>query len=404
MQAKMKTLFCENQGAAHAVLSPSSAHRWLFCHAAPMMETGFPDDAGEYAAEGTAAHDAAALALITGKPVQARENIDEELVPFVQEYVDLVNRMASGDKKYLFIEASLNIASVTGEYDAHGTADAVIFSEKEIVIVDLKFGRGVKVEAKENPQLLIYGLAAEAEFGGNRKIRLVIFQPRLHHLSEWTPSSVELDVFKKNARVSGRTALAIYRGEAPRRDDYFPSEETCRFCRARGRCGALEKKVQEEVGADFDALADMDGDKDAVSEFVKNSGVDISRAYAAVPVIEAWCRAVSAEAERILHAGEDLPGFKLVAGRKGARYWNDADAAADALRALQFGDADIFERKLISPAQAEKMFKASGMAADYWHPINAMISQNDAKPVIVPCSDKRPALSTAVKDDFAELD
>lgn len=399
----MKTPFCENQGTAHAVLSPSSAHRWIKCAAAPMMERGYPDDAGEYAREGTAAHEAAALALLTGKPAQAREHLPAELVPYVQEYVDLVNRMAQG--KRLYIEKRLALGSATGEQGAYGTADAVIVDDKEIIVVDLKFGRGVKVDATDNPQLLLYGYAARVEFcAGVKSLRLVIFQPRLHHLSEHRPTGNEIGAFIRASFGAGKIALALHDGKIKPTEAYFaPSESACRFCRARSGCAALANLVHEAVGADFEALAEIAGDNAAVFEYLKNSGADIARAYAELPVIESWCRAVAAEAERILHAGEDLPGFKLVAGRKGARFWRDSDGAANALRALQFGDADIYERKLITPAQAEKLFRASGMAADFWKPLDALISQNDAKPVIVPAGDKRPALSTAVKDDFTEL-
>lgn len=40
----------------HALLSASSAHRWLECTAAPRFEEQFPDGTSEYAEEGTLAH------------------------------------------------------------------------------------------------------------------------------------------------------------------------------------------------------------------------------------------------------------------------------------------------------------------------------------------------------------
>ena len=48
---------------AHALLSASSAHRWLVCTAAPKLEATFPDTTSEYALEGTLAHEICELKL-----------------------------------------------------------------------------------------------------------------------------------------------------------------------------------------------------------------------------------------------------------------------------------------------------------------------------------------------------
>ena len=366
------------------------------------MEAKFHDDAGEYAREGDAAHTSAAVALLTGTPARSREGLSDELLPFVQEYVDLVERIARGKK--LHIEKRLKISAITGEKNAYGTADAVIVGDDEITVVDLKFGRGVKVDAALNPQLMIYGLAAKIAFPEkSRSIRLVIFQPRLHHLSEFKPSTAELADFSRKAWERGKIALEIIEHQEADAREFMPSEETCRFCRARSGCKALAEKVQKEVGADFETLAQQEKDFLSTESFIRTSPEALARAFRAVPIIESWCRAVAAEVERRMHAGDKVPGYKFVAGRKGARYWSDSNAAADALRALQFSASDIYEQKIISPAQAEKIFKASGMDAEYWKTVRGLIMQNDAKPVIVPESDKRPALNIAA-DVLADFD
>ncbi len=48
---------------AHALLSPSSAERWMQCPGSVALSYGAPDSSSEYADEGTAAHELAAMCL-----------------------------------------------------------------------------------------------------------------------------------------------------------------------------------------------------------------------------------------------------------------------------------------------------------------------------------------------------
>lgn len=352
-----------------------------------MMEAYFPDDAGKYAGEGTAAHESAAVALFTGKPA---DGLPAELLPFVQQYVEFVADTARDGGK-LYVEKTLDVSKITGEKGARGTADAIIVERDFITIIDLKFGAGVMVEARDNMQLVIYGLAAQQEFSDRpRALRLVIFQPRLCHVAQWLPTARELHDCASKIRTRGKIALAVYASKKPLDDDFFPAEKACRFCRARGACPALAKKVQGLIGADIETLARAE----SVEGFLPARD-KIARAYAALPLVRAWCAGVESEAARILHAGGELPGFKLVEGRRGARAWADEESAARALRALQFDDSAIYTRKIITPAIAEKIARAAGMAEEYKETMRRHIISAPAKPVIAPAGDKRPAINIA---------
>lgn len=199
--------------SAHATLSPSSASRWLHCPGSVALHAQVEDTGSTFAAEGTAAHFLAEKCLTQGANAESfidmvivvhdygtdfevsligvgvcnpiRFTVGDEMAGNVQQYVDYV-RSIPGE---LMVEQRLSISHLTGEENSFGTSDAVVLAGDEIVIIDLKYGRGVKVDAERNEQLAIYALAALREFeflGEFKRARLVIHQPRLGHVSEWS--------------------------------------------------------------------------------------------------------------------------------------------------------------------------------------------------------------------------
>ena len=384
----------------HAILSPSSASRWLACPAAPRMEQGRPDEASPFAAEGSAAHEAAARALIAGSDVGAglAPALDAADIHAIQSYVDYVQALANMPGAKLFIEEALDIQEFTGEKDAIGTADAVILLPDEVVIIDFKFGRGVRVDAEENPQLMLYACAALRQFGdaipdGCDAVRLVVHQARIGHVSECRTTRAALDAFADYVERYATVALdVLHSSEPPTLADFAPGEAQCRFCRARSVCPALAAKVQREVGADFEQLAAAP--REQVLEFVPGAA-SVARALPAVPLIEAWCRAVTAEAERLLMTGEAVAGYKLVRGRQGARAWGDAAAAESLMRSMKLPVDEMYERKLISPTTAEKLRKRAVIGPRQWTKLQALITRSEGKPCIAPETDPRPAISVA---------
>lgn len=384
--------------ATHARLSPSGASGWANCS---QWQNG---PGSSFARYGTACHDLAARVL-TGR-TNACDHLGEtvevegELFTVDQEMVDIVDAYVTDVRAFtmthqLHVEVAVPIDHITGEPGATGTADAVLLTDdgRDLIVVDLKTGRGVEVEAEGNLQLAMYALGAMANLGARpRTITLAISQPRIvRALSTWQTSIAEL-----LAIGQALSAAASRYGTG----DATPSESACRWCAKKATCSALARRVQEQVGADFTDLTTEGAAQDAkVAELVAQ--VDIAQALTALDLIEDWCAAVRAEAERRLHQGVPVPGFKLVAGKRGARAWSDAAIAERTLLVdLKVPEREAFDRKLISPATAEKVLK--GRKAE-WAVLQALITQNEGRPTVAPVSDRRPAIEvTPTANLFAD--
>ena len=411
--------------STHAQLSPSSAVRWMSCPGSVALCQGLPDTSSSHADEGTDAHELAALVLSSLDPCTARDyigrtmpkgnRVTDEMAAYVQQYVDYVRGVAEATGGSLLVEQRLPISDITGEDDAHGTADAVILAPGELIVVDLKYGRGVPVDAEDNPQLQIYALAAMAEFGlvhDFSTVRMVIYRPRLNSVSEWVQTVVDLEAFKAEVQASAADCRHVL-GMAERNEDEFqamflrPAEKACQWCKAKATCPALRDEVAATVGAvasppaspaEFDDLtADTPTEHDPADW--------LASCLKKVDLIESWCKAVRAETESRLLAGKSVPGFKLVSGKKGNRAWTNADEVEALFKdTFRLKVEQMYDLKLVSPTTAEKLHKAEAIGPRQWAKVQALITQADGKPSVAPESDKRPALvMSATADDFEDV-
>ncbi len=415
----------------HATYSPSGSHRWIPCAGSIALEAGLPDTAGRDAREGTGAHELAALALESGLDASAYLerrievegdyiDVTAEMVEAVQVYLDLVRSfVAQGGE--LHVEVELPLDSITGEEGAVGTADAVIVMPAgTIVVIDLKYGRGVEVSAVGNPQLMMYALAAVRHFGLVADIPdvvVLISQPRISRVaSEDRFTVVELEgTFARNvAAAVERCQQAI--GDFPpaeARDARIiwaqaylePGEEQCKFCRAKATCPALADAVADALDAEFtDLTTESPVEQERLlTEMVPPAILpdDLGAKMAAVPLVEMWCKAIRARAEARLLEGHPVPGFKLVAGRRGPRDWTDAKAAEAVLKAMRLKRDQMYEATLISPTTAEKLLKATPKR---WAKVAGLVRQSEGKPSVAPVADERPALEVkAIESEFTVI-
>lgn len=399
--------------ATHALLSPSSAERWIPCPGSVALSMGIADTSSSYAEEGTAAHEMAQLTLESGaadadKYIGKRAHngvvMTEEMAEHVMTYVNHVRDYAKGNE--LMIEQRLSISHLTSEPDAKGTSDAVIIAGDELQVHDLKYGMGVRKDAENNEQLMIYALAALYEFemlGPFTRVRLVIHQPRLKHLSEWDCSVEHLEKFAALVKVKSQIALEVVRfkqkGETHPGQIYQPGETQCRFCKAKPDCEPLRNHVLRTVaGDDFVDLTLEDPINPVIEERItaKYDNALLGKLMGAIDLIENWCKAIRGKTEVELLQGNEVPGYKLVQGRAGARSWIDAAEAEATMKSMRLKQEEMYSFNVISPTQAEKLLKDSPKR---WNRLTALITKKEGGPSVAPASDKRPAIEVR-KESF----
>lgn len=371
---------------AHARLSPSAAHRWLHCTAAPTIEALLPDPGSPYAAEGTLAHAIAEQKLRKAlteaaepekqagalRKLQQEPAYDPEMLTHADAYLDYIQRLVHRfpAKPYVAAEVRLDLSGMVP--GCYGTADCVVIGGGELHIIDYKYGKGVRVEARGNEQLRLYAIGAvldNALFYDIQTIHLHIVQPRLDHVSSDTLPRGELMEWG-NSQVRPR-ALAAYEGPGERR-----AGDWCRFCRAKGQCPAQAAQLLEE-SAPYRA-----------QDPLLMTGPDYASLLPRLAAIKAWAGQVEEAARQRMLSGEDIPGYKLVEGRS-VRAFRDQDAAFDAIIAAGYDRDLLYERKPLTLSAVEKLVGKTR----FTELAGRFVIKPPGAPTVVPVTDQRPPYS-----------
>jgi hypothetical protein len=291
----------------------------------------------------------------------------------VQVYVDVV-RYLGGEQMY---EERVDFSEWVP--DGFGTSDAIVLNETKMSVVDLKYGKGHRVEAQDNVQGILYALGAYAAYGylyDIQTVEIIIVQPRLDHISVWE-LSIE-DLLKKGEWISQRAEMT----QDPQAQR-VPGEAQCQWCKAKAHCGALQKFTHDVIATDFDNL-DKLSNPDTLTDEELRAALDAKK------LVVSWLDAVETVVTQRLALGDGFDGYKMVAGRS-SRSWNDELQAATVLESAL--GVKAWERKLTSPAKAEKLLAKSQLGL-----IESLISSKEGRPTLARESDPRPAVGATAMD------
>lgn len=382
----------------HALFSASSAHRWLNCPGSILLEKDFPDTISEAAAEGTLAHELAEMKLknyfypaelskrkltFAIKKLKEQALWDDEMLEHTDTYVyyikDLALKLPAQPRMDAERRWDYGKYMPPGyEKEGFGTADCTMVYGDTLYVIDFKYGKSPngKVDAEENPQMMLYALGAYETYKmlySIEKIHLAIVQPRLPDgISEWTCSLEKLMEFA--AHMSACAAQAVS-GDAR----YSPGEKTCRFCRAKAQCRARSDhnvKQAFKIGELPPLITAQEaGERLLRLEDVVKYQKDLQE----------W-------ALKECLAGKEVPGWKAVEGRS-TREWTDMESAFEKLTKIGLTEeVMLWEKRPLTLAQVEKLIGKK----DFADSVGDFIVKNPGKPTLVKASDRREVISNKI--------
>lgn len=383
--------------SSHALLSASGADRWMACTPSPRTEESVSEESSEFAKEGTFAHTLAELKLslhlgeITKREYNKRlkeektnEFYSEDLEDYVDVYVNFaiekVNEAKARTKDALILlEKRLDYSPWVRE--GFGTGDLVLIADEVLEIVDLKFGKGIKVEAQDNSQLKLYSLGAINEFGllyDIRTIKMTICQPRLDHISTEELAADDLLDWAEN--IVKPLADLAYEGKGD-----FKSGDHCRFCSVRHTCRQRSEDNLKLACLDFRPPPTLTDE-------------EIVEVLETIDDLIKWAKDVEDYAfKEAANNGKQWPGYKLVEGRRTRRYSSE-EKVAEALLDAGYEEEKIFSKSLLSLTKLEKELGKK----EFEEIIGSLIEVPPGRLKLVPDIDKRVAVKNSAEIDFKE--
>ena len=380
----------QHSGRAHARLNASSSHRWMMCPPSVRLSEQFADKPSSYAEEGTFLHELCELKLhrylgdmvpdvIEAQYVEHRdsefytqeaETVTDEYIAFCVETIEAVK--SSCPDPLIMVEHRLDYSEYVPE--GYGTGDLVIVADGVIEVIDFKGGRGVRVDAHRNSQLMLYGLGALLEFDplyDVHKVRVTIVQPRLSNTSTYEIAADELVCWAEK-EVRPRALLA-YEGKGE-----FCAGDWCRFCKARYTCRKRSEYHMQLAERDFrqpDLLSDE----------------EITDILPIADSLNNWVQDLLAYATQQAVEGKSWPGYKLVAGRSNRKYTSEAEVIKAATEA---GYTDIYKTTLLGVGDLEKRLGRK----KFNEVLGMYVIKPVGAPTLVPDSDPRKPYSSAAED------
>lgn len=385
----------------HALLSASGSARWLNCTPSAKLEEEYakehPSHTTSYAEEGTLAHEIAMTRLMFLEHKMKYQDYEKainelrsnpmwspDMSSYVEEYVTHVleelseARVKTKDAVFA-VEEKIDFSHIVPE--GFGSVDSCIIADGTLQVFDLKYGKGIQVDADNNSQMMLYALGAISAFDllyDITDVKLTIIQPRLKHISTFEMTRKELEDWAE--KVAKPKAELAFQGKGQQ----VPGAH-CKFCKVKAQCKALSKFATES----------------ALQEFAENPKLhtieELTELYEKVPVIIDWANSIGQFLLEEAQNGTDVPGYKVVEGIS-RRVFTDENNVIEALESEGYSREEFMKTSLKGIGEIEKLVgkkKFPDLLGD-------LVTKPQGKPTLVLSSDPRPAMNKAqeAKDDF----
>jgi len=386
---------------AHAKLSASGSAKWLVCTPSANLESTLPDEGSDFASEGTFAHavfEQAILMMLSRPTIPLPKDLLHHDTAELREYVaeavnvawDRINDAYNRCKDpIILVEQRLDFSMWVPE--GFGTGDLVIITDGLVEVMDLKYGKGIYVDPRENSQLRLYGLGAYYELChlyDITSVRMTVLQPRLSNFRSEELSMEDLLEWGQQY-VMPRAKMAWVGG-----GEFVPGDH-CKdgFCRARFTCPARAEAALAVAKAEFSSPVRVG------PPAVETLSMDrIAALLPQADMVIDWFKDLQAHAlKQAVEHGVAVPGFKLVEGRSNRKYV-DQDAVAAKLKDSGIPEEIMFERSLLGITAMESAIGKK----KFTELLGDLVAKPAGKPTLVPEGDKRPALALAASaaEDF----
>lgn len=379
----------------HAKLSASGSKKWLNCPFSIAMENEFPDTESEYAQEGTTAHTLAELKIrrdigeITRIQYLKRVEdlkMDQEMEQYTEDYKDFVLERfhyAKTLSKDAVLKIEEKIYYSKWAPEGFGTGDAVIIADGVVEIIDLKYGKGVKVNAKENTQMMLYALGAIEEYDylyNIEKAIMTIYQPRRDHIASFEMSKYDLyqwgeHTVKPIAKQAFEETGHCYAGK----------HCTEGFCKAIPVCRAFAEYMQEVEKNPYQKPEKL---TDEEIEEILYKSKDISK----------WIKKIEQYVLQQALKGKQFIGFKVVAGKSSRKYSLQDNEIASVLLEKGYKEDQIYKRELRSVTDMQKHLGKE----KFQQILGGYVIKTKGSPTLATLEDKRPVYNSA-EDDFKNI-
>lgn len=386
---------------AHALLSASSADRWLACPPSARLEEPMSDRDSIHTLQGTLAHAIGELKLRNhfiepmtmrkyntqlkklqnSEPFEGQPLYEDEMLRHTDTYLDYISQVVHSYNSPPFITVEKRVDYSEYVPKGFGTSDCIIIGGNNIHVIDFKYGKGVQVTAENNPQMKLYALGALLAYSmlfDIKTVKLSIVQPRRDNISEWELSSEELFSWANSIKP---TAQMAFNGKG----DYAAGDH-CRFCKAKALC-----RARSEFNISLEEY-----------NFTKPpllSDEEVGHVLTKALDLKSWAKAIEEYALEQCLIGNSIPGWKAVNGR-GNRQFTDVDEALNKVEGAGFDKALLYKNVPSTLTEIETLLGKK----EFDNLLNGYVIKPLGKPTLVPENDKREAISNKVtpEEAFAE--